>query len=303
LGFETNVLDRLTIDFTHFSKKTIGEIVNQAVAPSSGFPGSIPLNLGRVDNAGAEVLATLRALSRRNLEWEIVGNWSSAEDVIKDLGIASGAVSSCTGANRVGLPIGGYWCKRVVSADRNPTTNLATNVLCDGGNGNAPVACASAPFVYLGRARPKTSGSVANTVTLFNTVRLYALVDFKRGGLRYNQDRELRCLGTGGGQLCEENWFPQRFDPVVLAEVVTTARSQNIMDQYYTNGNFAKLREVSINYQLPTRFVPGASQASINLAGRELHTWTKYDALDPENNGQAILPPLSRFTATLNIRF
>jgi TonB-linked SusC/RagA family outer membrane protein len=308
LGFEASILDRLTFDFTHFSKRTLDEIVNQSVAPSSGFPGSIPLNLGRVDNHGFEVVATLQAIQRRNIAWEIGSTFASNEDVIKDLGIASSAVSSCGGANRVGLPIGGFWCKRVVSADRNPTTNLATNVLCDGGVDSLgvvrpPIACAQAPFVYLGRPNPKTTGSVSNTVTLGGRLRLYGLVDFKRGNRRYLQDRELRCTGAGGAQLCEENLYPERFDPVVLAEVVGTARAQNIVDQYYTDASFAKLRELSVNYSLPSRFIPGLTSASITLSGRELHTWTKFQALDPENNGQAIIPPLTRYTATFNIRF
>jgi hypothetical protein len=132
---------------------------------------------------------------------------------------------------------------------------------------------------------------------------LYALVDFKRGHRRYLQDRELRCTGIAGGQVCEENVYPERFSPVVVAEVVGTARAQNIVDQYYTPANFAKLREVSANYSLPRRFIPGAYQASINLSAREMHTWTSFQATDPENNGQAHIPPLSQLTATLNIRF
>ena len=303
VGFETQLFDRLSLDVTHFRKRTIDQIVNQPVAPSSGFPGSIPQNLGRVDNSGYEVLATLQAISRPNLAWEIMANFASNEDIIKNLGIVSGAVTSCGGANREGYPIGGFWCKRVVSADRNPTTQLATNVLCDGGEGAAPVACAQAPFVYLGRSSPRTSGSVSNTFTLFKDIRLYGLVDFKRGHRRYLQDRELRCTGTAGGSVCEENVYPERFSPVVVAEVAGTARAQNIVDQYYANANFAKLREVSVNYALPRRFIPGRSTASITLSGRELHTWTNFQALDPENNGQAILPPLSRFSATLNVRF
>jgi hypothetical protein len=309
VGFETSVLDRLTFDFTHFTKHTVDEIVNQSVAPSSGFPGSIPLNLGRVDNHGYEIVANLQAVSRRNFDWQIATTFASNESEIKDLGIVPSAIASCGTANRPDYPIQGYWCRRVVSADRNPTTNLATNVLCDGGIDPATgqqkpaIACASAPFVFLGRSTPKTSGSVANTLTLGKRLRLYGLVDFKRGYLRYLQDRELRCTGIGGGQLCEENLYPERFDPVVVAEVVGTARAQNIVDQYYADASFAKLREVSASYTLPPRFVPRAASASLTLSGRELHTWTSFKGLDPENNGQAILPPLTRYTATINIRF
>ncbi|MGH7554320.1 MAG: TonB-dependent receptor domain-containing protein, partial [Longimicrobiales bacterium] len=50
-GFEAQIFDRLSVDFTYYNKKTVDQIVNQSVAPSSGFPGSIPLNLARVDNS------------------------------------------------------------------------------------------------------------------------------------------------------------------------------------------------------------------------------------------------------------
>jgi TonB-linked SusC/RagA family outer membrane protein len=309
LGFEATVMDRLTLDYTHFSKRTVDQIVNQAVAPSSGFSGSVPTNLGRVDNHGHELVASLQALQRRNFDWEITATFASNENIVRDLGVVSGAVTSCGTATRVGLPMDGYWCKRVVSADRAPTTNLATNVLCDGGvdtvthTARPAIACAQAPFVYLGPSRHKTSGSVSNTITLGRRLRLYGLVDFRRGALRYLQDRELRCTGGGGAQLCEENLYPERFDPVVVAEVVGTARAQGIVDQYYQDASFAKLREVSASYTLPTRFVPRAASASITLSGRELHTWTDFTGTDPENNGQAITPPLTRYTATINIRF
>jgi len=303
LGFEMSLLERLSIDFTHYSKTTVDQIVNQAVAPSGGFPGSIPLNLGRVDNSGYELLATLTAIARANFEWEIVGNLSRSDDIVKDLGPVPAAFSTYGNYNRVGYPLLGYWSKVVVSADRNPTGNQPINVLCNGGVGAAAVACAQAPFVFLGRSAPRTSGAITNTLTIGKRLRLYALVDFKRGHLRFNTDKALRCTGAGGGQLCEENVYPERFSPVELAAVAGTALAQNLADQYYEDGSFAKLREISASYTLPSRWIPGASQATFTLSGRELHTWTKFTGTDPENNGQAVLPPLSRLNASLNIRF
>lgn len=303
LGFDVTAFDRVSLDVTHFRKKTVDEIINQAVAPSSGFSGSVPLNLGRVDNSGWEVLATIDAFTNDIVDWDLVANFASNEDVIKDLGAVSGAVTTVGGANRVGFPIGGLWSKRVVSADRDPVTQLAINVMCDGGAGQPPVACTAAPFLYMGRPTPKTSGAVINTVTLMNRLRLYALVDYRRGHRRVNSDRLLRCTGAGGGQVCEENVFPDRFAPVVLAEVVGTAFNQGIVDQYFEDASFVKLREMSASYDLPRKWTPRVSSTSITLAARELATWTKFRGTDPENNGQAILPPLSRITATLNVRF
>jgi TonB-linked SusC/RagA family outer membrane protein len=314
LGFEGQLFSRLGLDLTYFTKRTTDLIINQPVAPSSGFYVATPANLGRVDNHGIELLATLQALSRPNLSWDIVGNVGTNKDEIKDLGGIGGIVLSAGQTNVVGGPIGGIYTKRVVSADRDPTTGFATNVLCDGGAGKPAIACASAPFVFIGTPTPKVTGSVANTFSFFNRIRLYGLVDFKRGYRVANNNEQLRCTGAVGAPLCRANYYPLEFDPVYLAERVGTAAAQGIVDQYYQDGSFAKLREVSLTYSLPDRLLRGYQSASITIAGRDLHTWTKYAGLDPEVNvnniatsagtaDQAVTPPLSRFIASINLKF
>ncbi len=314
LGFESQLFSRLDIDFTYFTKRTTDVIINQPVAPSSGFSVATPANLGRVDNRGIEVLATLQALTRRNFAWDIVGNIGTNKDVIKNLGGVGGVVLSAGQTNVVGGPIGGIYTKRVVSADRDATTGFATNVLCDGGEGKPATACATAPFVFIGTPTPKVTGSVANTFSFFNRLRVYGLVDFKRGNRVANLNEQLRCTGAIGAPLCRANYYPLEFDPVYLAERVGTAAAQGILDQYYQDGSFAKLREVSLTYTLPSTLLRGFQAASVTFAGRDLHTWTKYAGIDPEVNlnniatssatgDQAVTPPLSRFIATFNLKF
>jgi hypothetical protein len=313
VGFEAGVLDRFTLDFTYFNKRTTDLIINQAVAPSTGFPGDRPVNLGRVHNQGIELALTAQAIRRADLQWEIYGSVATNRDEIKSLGGVPSLVVNAGQFNVVGRPISGWYARRVVSADRDPTTQRATNVRCDGGPGQAPVACATAPFVFIGTPTPKLSGAVANTVTLFNRLRLYALVDFKRGHRKFNADEAIRCTGFIGAALCEANFYPERFSPVYLGELVGTAVPTGLLGQFIQDASFAKLREVSASYTVPERFIWGASAATITLAARELHTWTKYRSLDPESNvsnsgtlisqDQAITPPLTRLIATLNLRF
>jgi outer membrane receptor protein involved in Fe transport len=306
IGFEAELLRRLSIDFTYYDKTTEDVIVNQAVAPSTGFPGNVPLNLGRVDNSGIELRASLQALNRENLNWEIAGSIATNSDEIKDLGVVPGAITSFGPANRLGYPVGGIWTRRVVSADRDPTTGQAINVLCDGGAGNAAVDCASAPFVFIGTTTPKQSGSIANTLTIRKRLRLYGLVDFQRGNVQFNANELLRCIGGFGARLCHANYFPEKYSTIYLAETAGNALARGTLDQYYQDASYFKLREVSATYMVPERWIGGLSAASVTLAARELATWTDYRGLDPDvsaNNDQALLPQLTRLTAILNIRF
>ncbi len=310
LGFEAGFFKKLSLDFTYYTKKTIDQIVSQPVAPSSGFPGSQFRNLGRVDNSGVELLAVYRAINRQSWSWEITGNFATNGDKIRDLGGINNVVTAPGNANIIGYPIGGIWAKTVVSADRDATTNLATNVLCDGGPGKPAIACAQAPFVYLGTPTPKVIGALGTTVTIGERIRLYALGDFRKGNRIQNAIEQLRCTGGVGAAFCRANYYPLEYSPVYLAEATATAPAQGITSQYYQDASFIKLREVSATYTLPESWL--RSRASITLSGRNLMTSTKYRGLDPEANAnnagttttaldQAVTPPFRMFTASINI--
>ena len=314
LGFESRLFDRLDLNFTYFNKRTTDLIINQPTAPSTGFYVATPANLGRVDNHGVELLASLQVAARRNFAWDVVGNIATNKDVIKDLGGIGGIVLNSGQSNVVGGPIGGLYSRRVVSADRNTATGGAMNLLCDGGNGKPAVDCATAPFVFIGTPTPALTGSVANTFTMFNKLRLYMLVDFKRGYRVFNADDFNRCQGAAGANLCRTGFYPLDYDPVYLAEHTPGAAGRKTLDQLYEDGSFAKLREVSLNYLLPAKLLGGYQSASITVAGRDLLTWTKYSGIDPEVNAfnvasssgtlsQAVTPPLTRFIVTFNLKF
>ncbi|HKO15557.1 MAG TPA: SusC/RagA family TonB-linked outer membrane protein, partial [Gemmatimonadaceae bacterium] len=57
--------------------------------------------------------------------------------------------------------------------------------------------------------------------------------------------------------------------------------------QFVEDGSFVKLREIAVGYRLDQPSIVGRlgiSSAEIRLAGRNLHTWTRYRGLDPEVN-------------------
>ena len=308
VGAEAAFFGRLSVNLTYYSRRTYDEIISQNIAPSSGFGGTQFANLGRVDNHGLELQSTFQAIDRRNLKWEISGNIATNKDQIKDLGGVPSLVTAAGGANVVGYPINGIWSRRVVSADRD-ANGFATNVKCDS-LGVSRVACASAPFEFLGTQTPSTTGSLSNTLTI-GPLRLYGLVDFKRGFIQQSTTELLRCSGAIGVGECRANYFPQEYDVLYEAEATIASLTQNIQDQFFRSGNFVKLREISATYDVPARFRRGLSRTSITLAARELHTWTSWPGLDPEaflvtdntvtRSDQAVTPPLMRLIATVNI--
>jgi TonB-linked SusC/RagA family outer membrane protein len=73
-----------------------------------------------------------------------------------------------------------------------------------------------------------------------------------------------------------QNWF-----------TTTGGSASAVQSQFIEDGSFVKWRELSMIYTLDAPWVRsrlGLSSALIRIAGRNLHTWTKYKGLDPETN-------------------
>jgi hypothetical protein len=115
---------------------------------------------------------------------------------------------------------------------------------------------------------------------------------------------------------CEVIVSPEKYDPRYVAEVQNGA-GQVIASQFVSRATFAKLREVSVAYELPTGWVrrTGANRALFTITGRNLHTWTKFTGIDPESRSslftvseiislnQAVIPPLAELSASLRLSF
>ena len=308
LGFDATLFNRLNLDFTWFKRNTKDAILQQPTAPSGGFPGNQPVNLGETRNGGIELQAAFQAVAKRDLAWEILGNIATNEDEVVSLGELPFAGG--TNIRSVeGYPISGLWSKRVVSADRDPNTDAISNILCDGGPGNAPLPCAQAPVVFIGTQTPKVSGAIGTTLTLWERVALYGLVDFKRGHRVLNANELLRCGGFL--PLCDAIYNPADYETTYLASISPQSGGPNqVQAPFYQDASFFRLSEVSVSYQVPSQWLGsmGVTSAQVAVAGRNLHTWTSYNGMDPESRAgavtdQAIVPPLRRFVFTLRLTF
>src|SRR5439155_17236480 len=99
------------------------------------------------------------------------------------------------------------------------------------------------------------------------------------------------------------------YDTLFLAAITPASRSANIIAPFVESASFFRLSELSLSYQLPAQWLrrAGITSARLGVAGRNLHTWTKYKGLDPEGRfgatDQAITPPLQRLLVSLNFTF
>jgi len=310
VGFEAGLLDdRLSADFTFYHAKTRDAIVQQSVAPSTGFPGIQFRNLGAIRNIGFE--AQLGGTAVRTHDLNVRVDFSLSHNTNKVLDLGPGVDSTSTFGFKKGFPVDAIFARKVISADYDAATGRAINVLCASGpGGKTGVACNSpaASGVFLGVWDPTWEGSFSTTLTVWGRLRLYGLVDFKLGNKHFDNNLRALCQVF---RRCDANFNPQNYDVLYIAEL----QSNNLAQSWViNNASFAKLREVSLSYAFPPQLARriGGDEATLTLAARNLHTWTNWTGMDPEaffvtqlftRLEQDNTPQLASVQARLNITF
>ncbi len=313
VGFEAALFDdRIGLDFTYFNGITKDAILARLAPPSAGFPGEQLFNAGEVGRSGLEGLIRWQALNAENLSLDFALSGSVLGYNINSLGPTTDVVSlSAQIQHVVGHAPGAWWDRRLVSADFDPTTRRATNILCDDGNGGS-VACANAPRVFIGNSIPTREGSLSAGVTVFKNLRVNSFFDYRGGYSKLDGNRRVRCNLFA---LCEINYHPERFDPLLVAEAQNGTQFTTELIQ---DASFVRFRELSATYSLPERFTRsfGVGRATITVAGRNLGLFTNFPGIEPEasfNGGsrggafgqweQNVLPQLRQFVTTFNLSF
>jgi len=324
-GFEAGFFhQRISLDFTGYYKTTNHAIVLRNVAPSTGFGGGQQyVNLGEIRNDGIEVSLNAHIYDSPSFRWDATINEASNANDVVSIGLPNTPYLQFGFGNRFepGFPAYAFFSRVVVSADRGPNGTII-NIMCDGGRpsgnglpnsrrGGAPVPCATAPDLYVGNTDPTYFGSAGTHFTYKKRLTLSILADFKGGNKIW--DSAEWCPGIVG---CYAKVYPGNVSPVEAAHYVLGYTDDAA---WIKDIEFVKLREISLSYVLPPNLAGhafGGKQTTLAVAARNIHTWTPYNDLDPENVSlypnsnvfgtifnQNELPQLFQFVVKLNVTY
>lgn len=317
-GFEVAMFhERLGVDLTYFRDVSHDAILQKGVAPSSGFGASTQLiNAGQITKSGIELALKGQVVNRRTFGWDMNFVVGTNNATIDRLSGAPGDTNVDLGnqAHRIGYSPYSWFTYRVLSASYDPVTKKAIKPICDDGKGgsmncfagdNSLTNAIIAPKVYLGRFIPRVEGSYSNSIR-FGPFTARGMLDYATSYNRTDNNLRIRC------QLfltCLEYLQPDKTDPRILVQMQTSGTLRDFVIQ---DAKFLKLRELSLTYDAPSKVASrvGAHDASLNISGRNLHTWTPYKALDPENQlggtggtDQAEYPQLAVFIVTFHLAY
>lgn len=288
LGLDAAMLDsRLAFSATYYQKNNTDLLLQARLAPSMGFTTRI-LNGGEIRNRGVEASLTGFPVQLGDISW--MTRLTFAKNVGKVLSLPDGVTPFA--------PPGSFskrFGQGFIEVGKSPSQIT----------GEDSVALANGiDRVTLGDYEPDFSIGFSNEFN-FGPVRLYGLVDWRKGQSIVNLTQ---LLYDGAGLAAEDDGGAARL-----------TRYLHHNSPYVQRASFAKLREVTISYSLPTSLVSSAfgdkvSGLRLEASGRNLYTWTHYKGLDPEvsnfgnqniNRGQDVAPypPSRSFFFTLGVDF
>lgn len=308
-GFDLGLVNgRVSFEATYFAKASRDALIAVPVPGSSGGPANQLQNIGRVTNKGLELSSTITPLDVKNVQFTAVLNFSTLQNKLVSLRQGLSDVVFGLGGNTQrfspGYPLGGYFQPKYTFSDANGDGVIAPGEV-------KLIADQTTAGQYIGNPLPRRTFSVQPALTLFQNVRVQALVDYRGGFYLYNGTEQFRCATTG---TCSELYVAGT--PLDQQAAAVASRFNGTNAGFINRADFTKLRELSVTLGLPQDLAQRYLRvrgASLNLAGRNLKVWTRYRGLDPEVNfaGQSnftqadflTLPPVRYYVARVNLDF
>lgn len=286
---------RVNLDATYYSGSTKNQIIPISTDVSSGYTSKL-INAGEVRNYGFEAIASFIPVRTDSFNWTTNFNFSTNQSEVTDLGGVDYTLTERNGAfiqAREGGSISAIYGRGFQRVEDESSSSFGEIIYNEQG-----IPQRTDDLVY--------QGDYASDYTLgfFNSFKYKAfdfsfLFDTRQGGIVVSRTK---TIGSTSGQLKET--LVGREDGIVGDGVVEVsdgvyetntvnvdARTYN--NQYYKRDNveaakydasYTKLREVSLGYTFPKRFLGGLPIQNVrfSVTGRNLILWTDNPHFDPE---------------------
>jgi len=252
---------RSSLELTGFRKDISELLLERTLAPSSGFLTEI-FNGGKLRTTGLEASLNVVPIQSARTEWVFRTTFFSSRSKIVELTVPSFTVGG------FGTSLGSF----EIEEGGSPTQIVGNDTLPDG----------SRVVRKIGDANPDFVMSFVNDIR-FGPFRAYGLLEWQNGGHVVNLTKFLYDLGSNTADYAT---------PITVDGTATTVGARRLAiwprqtATYVEDASFAKLREVTLSYDVPQRLVSrfgrGLQTMLISLSGRNLLTFTDYTGLDPE---------------------
>jgi hypothetical protein len=243
-------------------------LLSRPFEPSTGY-GTVLDNVGEMSNKGIELQLTTHNIEQQNLAWNTTFTFSLNRNKVEKL-VGDPFATGYFNWVFQGEPLG-VW--RLTDFVRDSVTGQIINDAA-----GLPTVQTAAQARIVGDPNPDYVASFRNEFRFGRRLTASFLLDGVFGHDVWNQT--LRIMDRSrAGPLYERQLRGEITDVQRLRISLPTA-------PYLEDGTFVKIREVSLAYSLPEDLAAklGSRAVTLELSGRNLHTFTSYSGLDPETN-------------------
>ena len=298
--------NRVGLDVTVYDARTTDALFQVPRQPVTG-QGTQQENVGEIWNLGVEVALNVQVLNTRRLAWSVGGNFQLNHNEVTDMGgVPDFQVDAAqnqkwvTGCWKVeeegdldtciGGPVGAWRVTMPVDTNDDGLPDGSVTQF----SGKGPV--------------PTRSGGLNTTFSVGNDLTISALADWAGGHQVFDwgsvwahfnnilRRQKIRCGIYWTNPVTDDRPPDERDQPCAYAfplqynldGTVRGLYSQSAArSAFLYDGDYFKLREVSVRYILPESFATrvGAGRATLYVSGRNLWIWSLNRLIDGELNG------------------
>jgi len=275
--------NRVGMTLTGYRALTTDAIFRVDEQPSTG-QGSQLRNIGEIENKGIEASASVDIVRNPGLTWSINTNLSVLRNEVKDLGglppFNLGTLPGRREFGRIeeGYPIGVRFTGQPIDTNGDGLPDSSERGLVF----HPETGDVMVPY-------PTSTGSIGTSVSLPQVgLTLNAQGDWSRG----SSVQDYATAWSSFNNL-PRIALPMRYD--LDGEEVRAYSYQQAFNYLLVNGDYFKLREITVSYQLPEAFAArlGGSSAQLSFGARNLWTWvpSPQSIFNPENSRPYLLDP------------
>ncbi|MEM6376813.1 MAG: SusC/RagA family TonB-linked outer membrane protein [Bacteroidota bacterium] len=308
--------NRIGLDLTYYNSLTFNQILRVEVSPTTGYD-FILKNAGKIRSTGWEVVLNADVVQGGKFQWNTTLNWSRDRSIVEeydlenpDAFLSRGVTNFLFVEDRLGERRGALYGKTFQTA---PNGEILFTKSGDTQRGTKE---------FLGNYNPDWMGSMFNQFQ-YGPLSFSFLVDVRYGGVFYSQTNynlnirglsEVTLLGgtdANGNPTPRENILPDgmilddgEYRKLTREDLIESGLSsggltgqqywENVMDAEIPDAvifdaTYLKLRELSLSYALPERFLSkmAVRSAQVGIVMRNIAVWTEVPNVDAETFSSA----------------
>jgi TonB-linked SusC/RagA family outer membrane protein len=311
IGFSFGILNNaITGEFAWYNNNINDLLLRVPNSPSTGMPNSILQNVGAMYNKGYEITLNANPIRGKNFQWSTSFNFTYNKNELTELAPGVLNIPTATSLETPSISLVGHALGMLYVVETrgvDAATGQRIFVRADGRellyNHGAPTASRwtfrdngqVAPAINPGldqkvwkNSAPRYFGGFDNTFK-YGNFELNALITYQLGFYVYN--------GTRASVLDQRFWnsstlilnrWQKPGDVTNIPRLMYTDNTSNgsafPISENAQKGDFFKLRNITLAYNLPSNLVSKAGITSVRfyLSGQNLAMITKYEGPDPE---------------------